>query len=132
VVTQPITTVTESGSPVSVGSGGPGPSVTPAATMVTSKNLSYVATYEKPEGMAKISFDLVVDANGVISKVSTKNLTSPSNRETTQYQQKFSAAIPGQIVGKKLADLKDLDRVGGASLTTDAFNSSLAQLKAQL
>lgn len=40
-------------------------------------------------------------------------------------------AITSKVVGMKISDLGSFDRVGGASLTTDAFNQAVVQLKAQ-
>ncbi len=49
---------------------------------------------------------------------------------STQYQNKFSQNYQSEVVGKKL-DSISLTRVGGASLTTGAFNKALVQVKAQ-
>lgn len=44
------------------------------------------------------------------------------------YQAKFVAAYESEVIGKKLDDVK-LSRVGGASLTSNAFNDAVAKLK---
>lgn len=94
----------------------------PMATVNTS--------YTNPGGSDDVSFTLTVDKDGVITKAETgilaKNPTSKKRQET------FAEALPAVIVGKKLSELSNIDRVGGSSLTTNAFNASLAQLKSQI
>ncbi len=58
--------------------------------------------------------------NGATSPISTK------------WQQNFAENLPAAVKGKKLSELSSIDKVAGASLTTAAFNQSLAQLKAQM
>jgi hypothetical protein len=47
-------------------------------------------------------------------------------------QESFGSGAGAVLVGKKLSDLGAIDRVGGSSLTTNAFNTSIDKLKAQL
>lgn len=49
-------------------------------------------------------------------------------KESKQFQGRFSGAIETEVIGKKISDLS-LARVGGASLTTGAFNKALAEIK---
>lgn len=46
------------------------------------------------------------------------------------HQEAFAKAIPNEVVGKPLADLK-VDKVAGASWTTDAFNAALDEVRRQ-
>ena len=45
-------------------------------------------------------------------------------------QERFDAAYEAQVIGKSLDNIS-LSRVGGASLTTEAFNQAVAAIKAQ-
>ena len=45
-------------------------------------------------------------------------------------QERFDAAFEAQVIGKSLDNIS-LSRVGGASLTTEAFNQAVAAIKAQ-
>ncbi len=44
------------------------------------------------------------------------------------FQKKFTESYETEVIGKKIDDIK-LSRVGGASLTTAAFNDAIAKLK---
>lgn len=46
------------------------------------------------------------------------------------HQEDFAAAVPGVVVGKKLDGLK-VDKVAGASWTSDAFNAALDEVRRQ-
>ncbi len=49
---------------------------------------------------------------------------------SADFQKKFTAAYTAQVVGKSLDSIK-LSRVGGASLTTGAWNAAQAEIVAQ-
>jgi len=49
-----------------------------------------------------------------------------------RYQERFAKEIPQILVGKKLAEVGPVDKVSGATLTTNAFNEALIRLKQQL
>lgn len=87
-------------------------------------------TYMSPGGEEAVRFTLVVDEDGVIEEATTDVLAkSPTSilRQTS-----FAEAFPTVLVGKKLSELTNVDRIGGSSLTTAAFNKSLADLQAQI
>ncbi len=50
--------------------------------------------------------------------------------ESSKYQNRFSNSYTTSVVGKSLDSIK-LSRVGGASLTTGAFNAALTQIKTE-
>lgn len=100
-------------------------------TMMTGeKTLSYKTSYTNPSGSDEVGFNVMVDANGVVTGVTVDVLAVngiSKNRQTA-----FATDLPQAITGKKLMDLNAIDRVGGSSLTTGAFNAALPALKAQL
>lgn len=87
-------------------------------------------SYSNPGGSDEVSFTVTVDGAGVITKAETGVLAK--NPTSKMRQESFAAALPAAIVGKKLSELSNIDRVGGSSLTTNAFNASLAKLKSQI
>jgi hypothetical protein len=55
-----------------------------------------------------------------------------TNDITKVRQTAFAVDFAEAVKGKKIAELTAIDRVGGSSLTTKAFNDSLDELRAQL
>lgn len=85
--------------------------------------------YLSPAGPEKVAFALTLDDAGTITAANTTVLGKAPT--SIMRQQNFKTELPAAVVGKKLADLTKIDRVGGSSLTTGAFNEALAKLKAQ-
>lgn len=89
-----------------------------------------LAMYESPAGKEDVSFKVTVDDTGVITDAKTEVMAEhPISRKL---QTSFADALPAALKGKKLSELGPIDKVGGASLTTGAFNDSLDKLKATL
>ena len=53
-------------------------------------------------------------------------------KASLKYQGGFAKGLTGVIVGKKLSELTDVDKISGASLTTNAFNEAVRKLKEQV
>lgn len=102
------------------------PVATPPVSM---KKLSTQVTYKEPAGESKVGFLLTV-SDGVITDAQAEVLAT--NPDSQRIQGDFQQAFPAAVRGKQLAELSAIDRVGGASLTTKAFNEALATLKAQM
>jgi hypothetical protein len=100
-----------------------------ALPTATVKKLSTQVTYKEPAGESKVGFLLTV-SDGVITDAQAEVLAT--NPDSQRIQGDFQQAFPAAVKGKQLADLTAIDRVGGASLTTKAFNEALATLKAQM
>ncbi|MEP7162369.1 MAG: hypothetical protein ABI747_01230 [Candidatus Moraniibacteriota bacterium] len=95
-----------------------------------SKAVSTVANYPVPgDNVDMVKFTLVVDKAGVISQVV---MVDAKTEEADEHQVAFMDGLSTMIKGKKLSELKAVDRVGKSSLTTNAFNDSLDELKAAL
>ncbi|MCU0677979.1 MAG: hypothetical protein MUF19_00120 [Candidatus Pacebacteria bacterium] len=86
-------------------------------------NTSYLAPNRANHTVA-VSFTLADDI------ITGANISFGGDDVATSkgYQAKFVAAYESQVIGKKLDDVQ-LSRVGGASLTTGAFNDALAKVK---
>lgn len=85
--------------------------------------------YDVPEGTESNSFSLVIK-DGIISSIEVGITTT--NKASLKYQQDFAKNITSIVVGQKISELKTIDRVSGASVTTTAFNDALLRLQQQL
>lgn len=85
--------------------------------------------YDVPEGTESNSFSLVIK-DGIISSIEVGITTT--NKASLKYQQDFAKNIDSLVVGQKISELKTIDRVSGASVTTTAFNDALLRLQQQL
>lgn len=97
-------------------------------TASTVKESSVRTSYKNPGGEDEVGFSISVDESGVITNATVEVLAKNPTSKTRQNA--FAAGLPKALQGKKLSDLTAIDKVGGSSLTTNAFNASLAQLKA--
>lgn len=84
-------------------------------------------TYKTPAGEDAVAFQLLVDGSGTIARADTE--VKAQNDISKKFQEAFSKDISSVLVGKRLSELSAIDTVGGASLTTKAFNDALGQLK---
>jgi hypothetical protein len=111
------------------------PSATVTGTVTTpaqNKTLTQVEMYEVPNGnKEEITVTVIVDGAGNIIDVKFAYNT-PTNPESSKYLEKFNRAFTASsLVGKKIGSVK-ASRVGGASLTTGAFNQAIATLAAKV
>ena len=95
----------------------------------TYKDGTYTATqkYSTPEDTESIKVTVTV-ANDVITDVSAT--PSAKSRESKEYANAFVANYKTYVVGKSLKGLK-LNRVSGASLTTQGFNNAITNIQSQ-
>ncbi|MCW9054626.1 MAG: hypothetical protein OQJ98_01425 [Candidatus Pacebacteria bacterium] len=104
-------------------------SVTENIDVTAFRKISAVTMFDVPEGGDhRAEFSIFVDADGVVQNVRAIELDG----ESKVYFDKFSDGAYEVIKGKKLSEVGPIDRVGTSSLTTNAFNSVLNDLKAQL
>ena len=95
----------------------------------TTKTLETAVTYSVPENHTETLKVIVALKDGVITDISFSE--NPSNKESREYYTNFSKNFSrGQFIGKTLENVS-LSRVGGASLTTRAFNAGIADIKKQ-
>lgn len=92
--------------------------------------VSTSTSYDSPASTEQVRFVLFVDQAGVITDAQTEVLAKAPI--SIMRQEAFQKDLPAAVVGKKLSELQNIDRVGGSSLTTGAFNAALADLQAQL
>lgn len=90
------------------------------------KTASKTITFQVPEGHTD-NFTVNVTLNGkTITDISFSQ--DSSNRESREYADKFSSKFSKSLViGKDISSI-NLSRVGGASLTTGAFNNAINQI----
>lgn len=99
--------------------------LTKEAKVVTAKS-----SYKNPAGDDEVGFSLYIDSTGMIVDAKTEVLAT--HDISKKRQMAFAEGFPAAVTGKKLSELSAIDKVGGSSLTTKAFNESLNQLKSQL
>jgi hypothetical protein len=105
--------------------GGSGTVTTGNTSTVSRKDV--VVTYGVPNGETETLSVFVTTNGGVISDITFA--MTPTNPTSAQYFNGFKNSFPkSQIVGKTLNDIS-LSRVGGASLTTNAFNKAIGELR---
>ena len=94
------------------------------------KKVSVSTSYSNPSGKDDVQFSLWIDSMGTI--VDAKVEVLATNETSKKRQTAFAEGLPMAIKGKKLSLLTAIDKVGGSSLTTKAFNDSIDALKAGL
>jgi hypothetical protein len=101
---------------------------TEISAVTENKTLTESILYTVPENHRdEIKVVVTVDQEGKILDVDF-SYSTPSNKESQEYLAKFDATFnPSLVVGKKLNEVK-LSRVGGASLTTAAFNQAIRNM----
>ncbi len=126
----PSATPTTSVTPTPSATSTPTPTPTPS-TIPTSgyKDGTYKATvsYFVPHDQNSMTATITI-ANGEITGVSTTN--QYGDHESASYINDFKSSISNAVVGKKI-DKASVGRVGGASLTSEAFNEALDQVMNQ-
>jgi uncharacterized protein with FMN-binding domain len=100
-------------------------------TSSTYKNGTFSAkvSYEVPEENTNSISVQVTIANDVISQVSYTN--NPTERTSERYGKRFDEAFSDSQLVSKSVTKAELTRLGGASLTTGAFNDALQKAIAQ-
>lgn len=101
---------------------------TKPAAQVESRPFEVNLAYVVPNGnQENISVKIVLNSKGVIEDVAFSYET-PSVKQSVEYLGSFSKNFkPSLLVGKNIQDAQ-LSRVGGASLTTKAFNKALTEV----
>lgn len=107
----------------------PTPPPAPAPVAKTDyKNGTYTSStnFRTPDGTYQINVTLTVSNDTVTGS----NVSFDSKGARDSYSKRFSNSYQNQVIGRDLGNLS-LSRVGGASLTTRAFNSVVAGIKQQ-
>ena len=98
-------------------------------TPVTYKDGLYqvISTYQVPNGKEhQLFFEVVMRDDLLLG--SSVSFGGDTDGTSTKWQTGFLNAYAKEIIGKNISEL-NLARVGGASLTTGAFNQALAMVK---
>jgi uncharacterized protein with FMN-binding domain len=124
----PATVVTATGSPkAATDSAAAAADTQPAVWAKKGDVYNTTTSYMTPGGAQKVEFSVRVK-DGVLTSVEVTPLAEDKSPISVKLQGQFKAAAQAALVGKKVADLTNVDRVGGASLTTDAFRKAIQQL----
>lgn len=93
------------------------------------RRLSSTVTYEVPGGTHEVTFAVLVDQDGIVGDTDAVDVLDVSHKANLD---KFSGELIKVIEGKKLSDIGAVDKIGSSSLTTNAFNEALPEIKSQL
>jgi hypothetical protein len=109
------------------------PTQTTTATPVTqsqSKTVSTTVNFSVPKGHTDSMSVTATVKDGVITNISFDQQSS--NHESEEYYQRFESRFStASVVGKNIGSVS-LSRVGGATLTTNAFNRAVSNLASQI
>ncbi len=120
---------TNTETPATPSSGSTSPSAGSSSSTSSYKDGTYKATaeYYVPHGSNSITVNVSIK-DGSITKVSATH--DYADRESGMYVDSFDSSISSKAVGQKINGLS-LSRVGGASLTTDAFDEVISSIANQ-
>lgn len=94
----------------------------PAKNSTGTTTQSATVSYWTPEGNVSVGFSVAIKWWIITDASSTKKASGTS----VYYQESFARWLSQAVVGKKVADL-NLGAIGGASLTTAAFEKFIKQ-----
>lgn len=104
------------------------PATSPATTPTSPSGLTYkdgtydaTASYRVPGGRNSLTVTLSIARDKIIA---VKTTNSYADRESASYVDSFDTGISSAVVGTSLSDAF-VSRVGGATLTTGAFDVTL-------
>lgn len=105
----------------------PVPSPIPSKIISNKKTYSTSVSYEVPNGTQSMSVTLILENGIIISANTTHSMTGKS----ASYQKNFQSSYQNQVIGKNINNI-NLSRVGGASITTNAFNQAIYSIRQSL
>lgn len=91
-------------------------------------NFTGAVSFFTPGEQNRITVSVTL-SNNIVTAVSTSY--AATRGDSVQYQRSFDSQYKSQVIGKNISSIH-LSRVGGATLTTQAFNNAITQIKAQL
>ncbi len=99
----------------------PLPSITPG-TITLQENVTYLTPARTEHQLA---VTMTVDNNNIVTDVNV--VYDETNGFSNGHQERFDGLYKAEVIGKPLSEIS-LSRVGGASLTTDAFNEAVRNM----
>lgn len=94
------------------------------------RQVSAEVSYDTPgDYQDHLRFVVTVDKDGIIQEVATFDAETG---EMPEKKKEFNDQVNVILKGKKLSELTTIDKVGKSSMTTDAFNKALPELKEKL
>ena len=104
-----------------------GTSTANTTSVYTDGTYSVSAAYQAPSGVETVSVTITL-VEDVVAEVTASG--DSTDREAAGFQNRFSAGISAEVVGKDIAGLS-VSRVAGASLTSTGFNTALEQIRSE-
>lgn len=100
----------------------------PEATEPSVEEYAVTTTYFTP-ARAEYQMDVTLAVDNDV--ITDANIAYSQGAESDPNAQRFEAAYKEEVIGANINELS-LSRVGGASLTTEAFNNAVADIRAQI
>jgi uncharacterized protein with FMN-binding domain len=105
--------------------------LTKPENQITPKNQAVVysanVSYDVPENNETLALTISI-SNGLVTDVNVSQ--SKTGRKSANYQTNFEKSYKQFVIGKQLKDI-NLSRVGGASITTNAFMEAIKAVQKQ-
>lgn len=98
----------------------------PTASVYADGTYTVTQEYSVPSGEVESVTVTLTLADDVVTGLDTTYVAN--ERESREYQSRFDSRIDAAVIGQSLEDIS-VSRVGGASLTTKAFNEALVEIK---
>jgi len=103
-----------------------------AETEASASGQSYSASAEyltPARTPLEVTVNMTVAADGTVTESDV--IYDDGAGYSNAHQERFDNAYASEVIGENISDI-NLSRVGGASLTTEAFNEAVAQIAAQV
>ncbi len=108
----------------------PAPVIVKPTTIVTTTYVDGIysthTNYRTPNG----TYQMMVGVTVKDDEVTTATLSFDSEGARDSYSKRFTSSYKNTLIGNDLETV-NLSRIGGASLTTKAFNTALSNIRAQ-
>jgi outer membrane biosynthesis protein TonB len=104
----------------------PVPTPTPRTTAYKNGTYSAQASYRVPAGPHQMQVTITI-AN---DKITSANIAYDARTANDGYTMSFNDSYQSEVIGQNLGSVNP-SRIGGASLTTNAFNSALGSIRNQ-
>ncbi|MEZ4104186.1 MAG: hypothetical protein R3B60_02785 [Candidatus Paceibacterota bacterium] len=98
-------------------------------TSSTPQTFTQKATYVNPSRKTQ-EIEIILEVNDGMVTNSQVKYDGKDSGYANKYQERFDEVYKSEVIGKKL-DQIHLSRVGGASLTSEAFNNAVADIISQ-
>jgi hypothetical protein len=95
------------------------PVPSPVVPVSSARTRTETVSYRTPAGSDQVEFSVTVESGVITAATAT---SKAENDISKKWQASFATNVSAKVVGKKVSDIGDMAAIGGASLTTGAFD----------